>query len=308
MATSAIGIVTPAARPDFISDTGTAEINQTEQTAQHVFRIPFQQEVFESGISPGSLLFNYDLNPNFLSPSLQEFAKNYEYYSFHNVVLHAQSTAPFGTSSGGIQIAHITDPENAHFDTAAKEENSPIGKLHNNLRKVVRQQDSVLLRPRESVELKIKTQGELFTFNAGHSRRFESFGSIVGVMRDPPAQGDSISFAFTLTGIAKFTRTCVSIQTLAVVQLYDDYELKVRVVPSADLKEFSLFAVDLKQDAFVLHDVNGKDVNLNFRNGIAQIDYQTAAQLMALDPGDDYTTVRHICNGTVRFNGSLAFQ
>lgn len=301
MATSAIGIVTPPARPDFISDTGTADINQTEQTAQHVFRIPFSQEMFESSLAPGSLLFSYDLDPNFLSAPLKEFAKNYEYYSLHNVVLHAQSTAPFGTSSGGIQIAHITDPENTYFDAG-------VNGQHTNLRKIVRQQDSVLLRPRESVELKINTQGELFTFNSGHSRRFESFGSIVGVMRDPPAVGDSISFAFTLSGVAKFSRTCVSIAPLANVQLYNDYELKVRAVPSADLKEFSFFAVDLKEDAFMLHDVNGREVNLNFRNGIAQTDYQTASQLMALDPGDDYTTVRHICNGTVRLKGSLAFQ
>lgn len=308
MATKAAGIIEPLARVDFISNNGIAPIDHTEQSAQHVFRIPLTQEVYDSTAEIGKLLFLIDLSPTSLGTGTQSYAQQYEYYSLHNLTLHAQATAPFGTSSGGIQICHVTDPDNAIFSTTD---------LHYNLDKVVRQQDSVLLRPRESVEILMKTKGELYTYSTPTmpTKRFTSFGYLAAVMRDPPAQGDSISFAFTLTGIAKFARTTTAITpALGALQLnkcYDDVEVFVKIIPKEDMQSFTIFSQSSGLDEFIIRNIQHTHtraaISLVFTRSRTEIDFATAKAMFGLDEQDDLITVRHICDTTSSIKGKISF-
>lgn len=299
MATKAIGLTKPLARDDFISHDGIAPIDHTEQNAQAIFRKNLVQESFPYGIDSGTVLFSMPLTPKFVGDkSIETMAASYEYYGLENVVLHAQSTAPMGISSGGIQICHITDPHNAFFYTG---DEITSKELAMNLEKCVRQQDSVLLRPRECVEFKIETPGELFTYNsAGYPNdRFHSFGTIVAVMRDPPAVGDSLSFALTISGTAKFARTCVSSGTSddAINQLttprtklYRSIQLPVRILRE-NPNRYTILHTGFGKQKFTVTNIHGLDASasITFKDSKAYISNAFGRDLFNLASGDDDT-------------------
>lgn len=299
MATKAAGLTRPVARDDFISQNGIAPIDHTEQTAQAIFRKNLIQESFPYGIDAGTVLFTMPLIPRFVGDlSLLTMAGSYEYYSLENVVLHAQSTAPMGISSGGIQLCHITDPENSYFYTSGSATSKALSL---NLEKCVRQQDSVLLRPRESVEFKIDTPGELFTHHdpTAPNDRFHSFGTIVAVMRDPPAIGDSISFALTISGIARFARTCVSNAsdndeigrlTQPRIKLYKSIQLPVRILRE-NPNRYTILHSGFGDKPFSVNNIHGMDpaVNIRFKDSKAYVTNAIGRDIFNVVSDDDET-------------------
>jgi len=316
MATKAAGIVQPNARGDFISYNGLAKIDHTEQTGQHIFRINIPQEASDDQTPTGKILFTFNLQPYYLGEAAKAFAEMYEYYSLENVVLHAQSTAPFGVSSGGIQICHITDPDNAVFYTAGTN-------LKLNLAKVVRQQDSVLLRPRESVELAVKTNGELFTnFSLGKTQRFSSFGYIVACMRDTPATGDSISFAFTLSGIIKGSRTCISkavttpaqsmdemSRMLMADRIFDNVNIHVAITCDPEMQKFMIYSKSRGLTDFILKPRgNSFDGDLDFSQGLAMVNRHVAEIIFGIEPEDGPEEVNKILKFTTNIVGSIILK
>lgn len=298
MATKAIGLTRPEGRDDFISYNGIAPIDHTEQTAQAIFRKNLVQESFPYGIDAGTVLFTMPLTPKFIGDdSILKMAQSYEYYGLDNVVLHAQSTAPMGISSGGIQLCHVTDPHNSYFYTGDDVTSSNLMK---NLEKCVRQQDSVLLRPRESVEFKITTPGELYTFaNPIYPHdRWHSFGTIVAVMRDPPAAGDSLSFALTISGTARFARTCVAEiasdvatqLTQQTIKLYRSLQLPVRILRE-NPNTFTILHTGFGNRKFTVSNIQGLDpeTSLVFKDSKTVITNKLGRDIFNIVSGDDET-------------------
>lgn len=186
---------------DFIDSGHIVEQNEPEQSASHTFRISKDFIVIDDTMLPGTLLFNLPLTA-LLDPAATALSKNYEYFSFKEIIVDMQATSPLGTASGGFQAAWVTDPVNANIGTADAPEKAAA------LLKIIRQQDSVLIRPRTTQMMKIPTVGKRFTIT-GPDVRLSSFGNIVAVLRAAPGLGDTASFAVTVEGVIMFHRTTV---------------------------------------------------------------------------------------------------
>lgn len=190
-------ITTAHGRNDFVS-TQEAQVNQEEQHAQSIIRSSHDVIVNSDDQATGEVLLNLALDTS-LSAETREGAKHYEYYGYKNLQVEIYATSSFGVSSGALQVLHVTDPENATFHTT--------GDLSLNLAKGIRQQNSLVVRPRDTKVLKFDLEDmEMFTLSSA-SPRFSSFGNFVVMVRDPPAAGDQVSYCITLTGIVYFTRT-----------------------------------------------------------------------------------------------------
>ncbi|AYN75553.1 protein 4 [Halhan virus 2] len=187
----------PRVESDFISTGGVQDLTTTDNSAQVIVRQQYDFLVMSDSHDAGYVLLNIPLDVS-ISPSAQKLSEFYELFEIKDLTLESLATSPFGTSSGGYQTCHITDPENAAMFTGTD--------LDRNIEKVVRQQGSKLVRPRDTVVLKAVTQGTKFTLRAG-SPRWYSYGAIVAVVRDVPATGDQIQFALTLTAKVVFHRT-----------------------------------------------------------------------------------------------------
>lgn len=153
---------------------------------------------YSSGNTVGDVVFNLYLDTD-MDDDLEELSSRFEYKTFSNVKLDMVCTAPLGTTSGSLQIGHTTDPENATFTSTGS---------GGNRSKLVRQQGSVVLRPRDTVTLDIDTPGVMYCKRAG-SRRFSSWGAVTAVVRTLPAMGDTVYFAATLTADVHFHRLSV---------------------------------------------------------------------------------------------------
>jgi hypothetical protein len=163
---------------------------------------------FSSANATGELIFNIPVNPD-LAPECRAMADKFEFVQISNIQLDMAAVSPLGTTSGALQIAHITDPANATF--------SP-GATADNVKKVVRQQGSVTVRPRDTIELKITTAGQKFTTKAG-STRFNNYGNLVAVVRNAPLAGTSCEWVATITGDFHFSRMSSHVDAAASAQL-----------------------------------------------------------------------------------------
>jgi hypothetical protein len=186
-------------KTDFI-DQNKVVLSQTsgEATASHEFRISKDFIIINDAQDPGTVLFNMSLDPTVDSGALK-LAQNYEYFSFRDIEVSMDETSPFGTASGGFQAAWITDPANAVFGQASAAEKTT------SLIKIVRQEGSVLVRPRSSAIVKIVTSDRRYTL-LGTDVRLSSFGNIVCALRAAPGLGDVAAFAVTVSGIIDFHR------------------------------------------------------------------------------------------------------
>lgn len=195
---SAADVTTTSGRADFV-DNQRASINQDEQHAQIIIRDAFDMVVSHDVNKVGEVLLNKPLDTTF-NVDTQQLAERYEYYRFKNLQMTIHAVSPFGTSSGGIQVCHITDPENATFYTEDKD-------LPENVTKAVRQQSSMVIRPRDTKTITFELdEMEMFT-KQSTSLRFSSFGNVAIVVRQPPAAGDEVVYVVTISGVAVFTRT-----------------------------------------------------------------------------------------------------
>lgn len=175
---------------------GKREVVLTSGALPASYEVKVQKTVRITGTDNiGDLKLFLSLQPS-IDAACEEIAKRYERYSIDNANLWVQTASPLGTSSGGFQLAHIPDPENANLPAA-----DPA-----NATKAVRQQGSSFIRPRDSVAFPIPLQGQLYTKQAG-SQRWWSFGAIVGVVRAVPDATDYVEFTCTFTATFRFMRT-----------------------------------------------------------------------------------------------------
>jgi hypothetical protein len=130
-------------------------------------------------------------------------AKYWEQYKFSDVNISLQSMSPLGTASGALQFAHVPDPENAVLSATNNA---------NNLAKLVRQSGSIILRPRDTKELRVDVGDTLFT-HVTREKRFSSYGALIAVLRDQPASGDSVQFTMTFTCTVNFYRPTILMDT-----------------------------------------------------------------------------------------------
>lgn len=191
---------------DKLTKTGTAytKVQETNlitssETSCH-YRIVRALDGFSYGsdATVGQVLFSMFIDTD-ISTELEAIAKRFEYKKFANFILSLVSTAPLGTSSGSIQAGHTTDPANLTWTT---------GGSNINRSKIVRQQGSIVLRPRDTATIAIETPGPMYTKRVG-SRRFTSWGGLSCIVRTVPALGDVIHFAATLTADVYFHRLSV---------------------------------------------------------------------------------------------------
>lgn len=172
----------------------------TQHTAVHCFRVSKDLVTLAEGSKPGELCFVQPLNPFGIDAACTNLASDYEYYSFKNVEVAIEAVSPFGTSSGGMQVAWITDPENVTIPQGDD------GQKLTALAKIIRQDGSVLVRPRNSALFNITTQGARYCL-PGNESRLSSFGALVALVRSPPGTGDVAEFAATVTGEIHFMRS-----------------------------------------------------------------------------------------------------
>ncbi|APG77712.1 putative structural protein [Shahe hepe-like virus 1] len=172
----------------------------TQHTAVHCFRVAKDLVTLAEGSKPGEICFVQPLTPFGIDNTATNLASDYEYYSFKNVEIAIEAVSPFGTSSGGMQVAWITDPENVTLPQGDD------GQKLTSLAKVIRQDGSVLVRPRNSALFNISTEGARYCL-PGTESRLSSFGSLVALVRSPPGTGDVADFAATITGEIHFMRS-----------------------------------------------------------------------------------------------------
>lgn len=179
---------------DYVQINKENKLTTSEQQATHVFKKRLDFNI-DSTSDVGELVFSVPLD-NTIN---QEVLSQYELYELEDVKLQIQSASPMGTSSGSIQVCHITDPENVGLpDSKALA-----------LAKIIRQSNSMNVRPRDSTTMEVDTPGPLFTLQAGTPRLW-AFGSLVAVVRTKPEVGDNINFQVTLTGMIRASRTAVN--------------------------------------------------------------------------------------------------
>ncbi|APG77634.1 putative structural protein [Beihai tiger crab virus 1] len=177
----------------------TQDVDLTSDSATGYYNIKVVKVIRLAGSTKvGELLAVFFLDGT-LEPVLEEMLKAYERWGLDDLQVIVQTGSPFGTSSGSIQMAHIPDPENANF---------PAEGGQPSLDKIVRQDGSVQIRPRDSCTFKVKTPGTMYTMSSG-SRRWSSFGAIVAVCRSVPDSTDFTEWNLTVTGTAKLIRTAV---------------------------------------------------------------------------------------------------
>lgn len=177
----------------------TENVDLTSNTTTAYYNIKMVKVIRLTGESvPGARLALFQLDDT-LEPILGQMMKAYERWSLSDLQVIAQTGSPLGTSSGSIQLAHFPDPENA---------NLPEDGGQAALDKVVRQDGSVQIRPRDSCTFKLHTPGTNYTLKAGSSR-WNSFGAIGAVCRSVPDATDYTEWNLTVTGTAVLTRTAV---------------------------------------------------------------------------------------------------
>jgi len=173
---------------------------------------------------------------NAIEPQTVELANLHERYAINDLHMNIQSVAPFGTSSGAVQIAYIPDPTNLTFGSDTAE----------NFSSIIRQSGSFCHRPRDSTDFPIKTEGVAYCKASGDPR-FTSFGGIAIIVRDVPATGDLIRASFTLAATYQYYKTTFNGSTTLV-----NDQLALRIL-SADKDEikFKLPDVYLPSDITV---------------------------------------------------------
>jgi len=175
---------------------GNREVVLTSGALEATYEVKVQKTIRITGTDAvGDLKMYLSLDPTIDNACL-EMSKRYERFSIDSASLWVQTASPLGTSSGGFQLAHIADPENANLPATAVR----------NADKAVRQQGSSFIRPRDSVAFPIPLQGMLYTKQNG-SPRWWSFGALVGVVRAVPDATDYVEFTCTFTATFKFMRT-----------------------------------------------------------------------------------------------------
>jgi len=192
----------PSGENDFIDSGDVITQSDLHAEAKHQFRISKDFILIDDTQSPGELLFSLELSP-LIDPTMTEMAKAYEHFTFKDIEVSMDATSPFGTASGAFQTAWITDPANTALGQA-----DPTQKAAS-LVKVIRQEGSKLVRPRNSELMKINVEGDKYCLK-GNDPRLSNFGTIVAVIRAPPATGDTAAFAVTVVGTIVFKRATVS--------------------------------------------------------------------------------------------------
>jgi len=193
------GGAAPASGTDFL-DSSPLDLHSTgEHEARYQFRVAKDLLVVSDGMDAGTILISLPVSPA-IDPACTKLSQEYEYFSLSNFEISFEATSPFGTSSGGFQACWITDPANAYLPQETQAQ-----KLQS-LTKVIRQEGSVLIRPRNSANMVVKTQGRRYCLS-GPDPRLSSYGNIVCVVRAPPSTGDLAAFSVTATGTMNFHRT-----------------------------------------------------------------------------------------------------
>ncbi len=213
---------------DFNISTGVTSLTAGDEQINFTGRLQKDFVVLDSNDSIGKVVMTVPLDVK-MDPDAAYMATLFEYFSISEIILDFQSTSPLGTSSGGIQLCCVTDPENATFDQ------SPAGSAFN-VQKAIRTEGSCLIRPRVDQRFTSDTKGQLYTYATGNPR-LESFGTIVLVVRDAPAAGDAVQWAVTVQIKYNFIRmTSQSTSTSAVA----DVPLTITPSPATKTLEFSV--------------------------------------------------------------------
>jgi len=186
-----------APQTDFSQSNTNVDITPDSTAGSYALRVVKVIRI-SGGDAVGKLLAIFPLDGT-LEPVLANLFKAYERYSFDGLQLIIQTGSPLGTSSGSMQIAHFPDPENANFVMDGGQEA---------LNKVVRQDGSAQIRPRDSATFRIRTNGTNYTLSSG-SKRWDSFGAVVAVTRSVPDATDFVEFQITLVGTVNLYRTAI---------------------------------------------------------------------------------------------------
>lgn len=202
--------VVPDQKSDFLPPgEGQRSLLESDTVRMHTVKKNLDFLRITSDNVRGQLLKTISLDPAFDSTSAA-MASEYEYWRIKSFEINIEATSPMGTSSGAAQVAYIQDPQNANFDATGTEFN---------ISKAVRQEGSVIVRPRESVQFYVRNPNTLYTLS-GSDPRFSSFGNIVFVVRDKPYTGDSCSLVVSLHAVLEFIRTTKNSNTYVVPSLY----------------------------------------------------------------------------------------
>jgi len=295
-------------RADFISRSGRSSLDDTEQQAQYDIRREFQ--ISTGCATPiGQVLYTLDLDIT-VDDNVSSVALGYEYFTLKDLNLYCQSTSPAGTSSGGIQICHVTDPDNVQFQ-ASNYADTSTGEF--NVHKCVRQEGSLLVRPRESVDLTLDICGWLYTYKpkSMKTRRFSSFGSVVMILRDPPATGDTLSFTITFTGKAVFARTTISPASIpSAPSVFMQQELDLKLLRKEE--KVSLYLTDnahvtLRMARPTINDVLYEET-LFFVNGVCDVDQADFLKWVGDGEKDIKPKVLEaLLKGINKINGDITF-
>jgi hypothetical protein len=143
---------------------------------------------------PGEVCATFQLDRS-VAP---DFLNCYEYFTFEDLVVDLQSVAPFGTASGGIMAAYLSDPLNTSKPELPIYNIDRFGVTEGTI--VVRAKDSkkVTIPAADSCPI----QGKWRYTNNGGNQRQSSFGSIYFVTLDPPAPGDGSRWEAWVRGYA----------------------------------------------------------------------------------------------------------
>lgn len=188
-----------APQSDFTENVGDVNLESGDSSGHYSIRVSRYVRITGDN-RPGEQVFNIPLDPT-IDPIFNEMCQGYERYTFADMEIQVECASPLGSSSGGIQMAHIPDPENTNLSQ------DPASYLQN-LDKLVRQDSSLFIRPRDSENLPLHTNGTMYTKRAD-SPRWSSFGAIVGVVRSTPDGADYCEYTITLMGTGIVTRTAM---------------------------------------------------------------------------------------------------
>jgi hypothetical protein len=192
---------------DFTAGDTNVTFGSADQIATSVVKRAVTLTIADDDES-GKEMLHIDLDRT-LTDEIDNLASYYEEFEIKDLHISIQSTSPMGSASGALQVCHIPDPVNSTLGTDLAE----------NLTKVVRQSGSVIVRPRDTKDLKIDTNQTCFT-KTSSDKRFSSFGAIVGIVRDTPTSGDTATWTTTLECTVQFIRpTIVSTTTVFTDQL-----------------------------------------------------------------------------------------
>lgn len=127
-----------------------------------------------------------------------KFLTGFEFFTYEELTLDMQCTAPLGTASGAVQVGYFADALNATMPATLAEAKNKIGSTDG----------WVMIRPRDSKSLRIPVDtnpmfsGWRFVRIDQANPRMSSFGTVVGITAEPPAAGDGTVYEAWLHGWA----------------------------------------------------------------------------------------------------------